>query len=101
MTRETCEICRYRFEAEAMEPHHIVPQQITEEAGMPESQIIRLCPNCHQEIHSWYRAKVPHIRYDIMTKQFVEKSCLEMIREYQATFHGFAEYKREQRKRKR
>ena len=101
MERETCEICRYRFKAEAIEPHHVVPQQITEKAGMPESQITRLCPNCRQEIHSWYRVKVTHMRYDIMTKRFVEKSYLELIKEYQSTFHSFAEYKQEQRKRKR
>ena len=101
MSRETCEFCRYRFRSESMEDHHIVPTQITEEAGMPESQTVRLCNNCHQEVHSWYKVKVAHQSYDLATKRFRDKSGLDMIKEYQATFHSFSKYKQEQRKRKK
>ena len=101
MARETCELCRYSYKSAAMEDHHIVPTQITEEAGMPESQTIRLCPNCHQEVHSWYESKVAHKSYDLATKRFRDKSSLEVIKEYQSTFHSFSTYKQEQRKRKK
>jgi hypothetical protein len=85
-----------------MEWHHIVPVDVTQSAGVAESQTLRLCGDCHREAHSWYMAKVHHSEYDVGLRRFRSKSFLEMVREYQAAFSSFASYKdaiRRQRRR--
>jgi len=84
-----------------MEKHHIVPVGVTTEAGIPESQSLRLCADCHREVHTWYTAKVRRTEYDADTRRFRNKSYLEMVQEYQAAFSGFADYKSKRRKRTR
>ena len=98
MRKGTCELCGCRIRLGAVEQHHVVPTNITEQAGMPESQILILCGNCHREAHTWYSTKVADMTYDSKTKLFRAKSCLEMVKEYQSVFSSFAKYKKEQRK---
>ena len=92
MRDETCELCGYRGQPATTEIHHIVPKELTEQAGMPESQTISLCGNCHREVHTWCSAKVSDVVYDIKTKGFRERSWLEMVKEYQSAFSSFAKY---------
>ncbi len=93
MRKERCELCGSRVEPGYIERHHVVPTHVTEQAGLPESQTLRLCRNCHREVHSWYSARVSDTAYDIKTKRFRTRSWLEMVKEYQATFDGFVKYK--------
>ena len=49
----TCQICGYRTEYGAIEEHHVVPQSFTEKLGLPKSEVIRVCSNCHEELGNW------------------------------------------------
>jgi len=100
VVEETCELCGYRSQLGDIEKHHIVPVEVTEQAGMPQSQTLRLCSNCHREVHKWYSAKVWDMAYDPATKRFRAKSYPEMVKEYQSAFNSFVKYKNEQKKRK-
>jgi len=98
MKTKACEICRSKIEFGQIEKHHIVPVRLTQKAGIPESRILTLCHNCHQELHRWYSAKVAGVSYNTKTKLFETRSHLEMCREYESTFDSFVKYKREQMK---
>ena len=98
MGEKICELCQYESELGATEKHHVVPTGVTEQAGIPESKIVRLCCNCHREVHTWYSAKVVNLAYDPGAKRFKVKSWLEMVKEYQSAFDGFMRYKKEQKK---
>jgi hypothetical protein len=76
-----------------MADHHIVPTEVTTDAGIPESQTVRLCQSCHAEAHSWYLARVRHTEYDAGSKRFRTKSYLEMVPEYQAAFSDLVRHK--------
>jgi 5-methylcytosine-specific restriction endonuclease McrA len=93
VARELCKVCNKTVDSDDMEEHHIVPRDITDEAGIPESQTVRLCTECHQEVHNWYTARVRHTEYDPDTRRFRSKSYLEMVSEYQAAFSAFVNYK--------
>lgn len=82
-----------------MAQHHIVPVEVTAEAGIPESQTFRLCTNCRQEVHSWYRTKVAQTTYDADTRRFRPRSGLELVREYHSAFSSFLNYKTDQHQR--
>ena len=98
MRKQNCEVCGCVSDVGTIEEHHVVPVKFTEQAGIPESQAVRLCYNCHREVHDWYSAKVIGMAYDPKTKQFRDKSSLEMVKEYQVEFNRFVNYKRGQRK---
>ena len=95
MERESCEVCGYRSQLGAIEKHHILPTEVTEEAGVPASQTLRLCSNCHREVHTWYSIKVMNMVYDSAAKQIRDRSSLEMVKEYQAAFNSFVKHKNE------
>jgi 5-methylcytosine-specific restriction endonuclease McrA len=97
LAKETCKVCNSVVDAGTLEKHHIVPRDVTDEAGIPESQTVRLCADCHEEVHAWYTARVRHTEYDADSKRFRTKSSLEMVREYQAAFSAFVNYKGTQR----
>ena len=97
MGKETCELCGCRIDPGTIEKHHIVPIKITEQAGMPESASIRLCPDCHREVHTWYSGNIFEMAYDPETKRFRQKSPLEMVKEYQASYKVFVAYKQGQK----
>jgi 5-methylcytosine-specific restriction endonuclease McrA len=93
VARELCKVCNETVDPDAMEEHHIVPRDVTGEAGIPESQTVRLCAECHHEVHNWYTARVRHTEYDPDTRRFRSKSYLEMVSEYQAAFSAFVNFK--------
>jgi len=99
MGEESCELCAYRSQLGAVEKHHVVPKMVTEQTGMLETQSLKLCCNCHHEVHIWYSAKVTNMTYDAETKRFRPKSPTEMVKEYQSAFDSFVKYKKEQKKR--
>ncbi len=98
MREESCELCGYKGQPTDIEIHHIVPKKLTEQAGMPESQTISLCGNCHREVHTWCSTKVSDVVYDLKTKGFRKRSWLEMVKEYQSAFSSFAKYNKGQLK---
>ncbi len=99
MGGETCELCGYVNGLRAIGPHHIVPRELTSRAGMPDSATVTICSDCHKEVHSWYSRKVFDMTYDPGVKRFRPKFLVEMVKEYEAAYKGFAEYKKRQLKR--
>ena len=99
MRKVRCEICGNRIEPGYIERHHVVPTHITEKAGLSELPILRLCRNCHREVHTWYSAKVSGMTYDPGTKRFRTKPWLEMVKEYEYAFNSFMEGKKKRTKR--
>ncbi len=98
MRKETCELCGYEDELGTVKKYHVFPQEITEQAGIKRSKIIRLCPNCQRELDKWYSTKVAHMAYDTRMKRFRTKSPQEMVKEYEIAYQRFTRYKREQQK---
>ena len=97
MGKKTCELCGYESEPGHLVTHHIVPEETTRQAGMPDSATVVLCGNCYTEVHDWYTKKVFSMVYDPETKRFRPRSPAEMVKEYEAAYRVFAEYKRGQR----
>ena len=98
MGKETCELCEYEVEVGFIEKHHVVPREVIKQAGLPESQTLRLCSNCHREVHAWYSAKVVGMAYDPETKRFRTKSWLELVEEYDSIFNNFMKSKKKRAK---
>ena len=97
MRKDICEVCGGKSDPGAMESHHIVPKEVTEEAGIQDSQSLSLCRNCHREVHTWYSANVTDTVYDSRTKRFKQKSSLEMVKGYLSAFNSFVKRKNEQK----
>ena len=94
MVGETCELCGYQSQLGAVEKHHIMPNEVTEQAGIPKSQTLRMCCNCRRELDTWYSAKVVKMVYDTKMPRFRAKTWGEMAKEYQSVFNGFVNYKK-------
>ena len=98
MAEETCEVCGYRSLLGAVEKHHIIPKEITEQAGIKDSPTLRMCCNCRKELETWYSAKVAKMVYDARVPQFRYKTSMEMVEEYEFVFRGFLDYKKKPKK---
>jgi len=99
MGGETCELCGHAGKLRAVAIHHIVPKELTSQAGMPDSATVTLCRDCHREMHTWYSNKVFDLTYDTGLKRFRPRSLVEMVKEYEAAYRVFANYKKGQRTR--
>ena len=98
MAKETCDICGYEGEPGATEEQPVVPVEIAGQAGVAKSKTVRICRDCRQELHRWYSVKVADMAYDTKIRRFRAKSGAEMVKEYEAAYRMFAEYKKGQRK---
>ena len=94
MGEEICELCGYRSQLEAVGKHYVIPHEITEQAGIPKPQVLKMCCNCRRELDTWYSAKVTEMVYDTKTQRFRAKTWDEMVEEYQSVFSGFVNYKK-------
>ena len=98
MGDETCEVCGYQSQFGAVEKHHVIPNEVTQQAGMSESHTIRMCCNCRRELDTWYSTKVAKMVYDTKTQCFRDRTWREMVEEYQSVFNGFVAYKKKRKK---
>jgi len=71
--RGACKVCGYVSHLGAVAQHHIIPRDVTKQAGMPESATVNLCCNCHFELY-------------------------EKIKDYESAFNEFRKYRDEQKK---
>ena len=94
MAEKTCQLCGCEVALKAIERHSIIPREIMEQAGIRRSKIVRLCPNCREELQRWYEAKVADLTYDTKMKRFRGRSPLEMVKEYETAYQRFARYKK-------
>lgn len=96
MGRETCELCGHVGQLWAVTTHHIVPTELTSPSGMPDSATATLCGDCHHEVHTWYSKRVFDLTYDPGLKRFRPRPFVETVKEYEAAYRIFAEYKKGQ-----
>ena len=96
MGNKTCQICASQSRLGALETHHIVPTEITEQADMPYSETVELCSICHQELLAWCSTRVTHVTYDPAIKMFKNIPPAEIVKSYQTAFETFVKHKREQ-----
>lgn len=94
---KTCTACKHRGEPGDIVVHHILPQDVAEQAGL-DVGTVNLCTNCRIELYAWLSRKVSNQAYDASTKRFRNRSPEELAREYQATYRAFTQYKKRQRK---
>ena len=94
MVEEPCALCGQASQLSALERHHIVPRELTSQAGIPDSVAVTLCSNCHREAHAWYSKKVFDMTYDTMAKHFKLKPVDDMVKEYEVAFGNFTQYKK-------
>jgi len=94
MRRQTCELCDFRGDVDLIRRYRIIPEEVTEQAGITQYKTVRLCPNCWQELSSWYSANISDITYDTAFKRFRSRSGPEMIKEYEVAFSRFQEHKK-------
>ena len=99
MGEGACELCGKISRREALEVHHIVPEEITSQPGIRPSATADLCQNCQREIHDWYAKKVSTTSFDPNSKRFKPKPATEMVREYEAAYRVLATYKQKLRNR--
>ncbi len=90
-----CDVCGYKDTSNNIKKYNITPQEITEEADIKQSKIVKLCPVCRKELDKWYSKNISHTTYDSRTKRFREKTPTEMVREYEIAYRSFARYKKE------
>lgn len=98
MQRNICELCRCEDEPGNIKKYYVIPQEITEEAGIKRIKIVKLCPNCHRELSKWYSTNISDITYDTRIQRFRSKSPKEMVKEYEVAYQAFTRYKKEQQK---
>ena len=94
MGDETCEVCGYHSKFGAVGKHHVIPNEVTQQAGLSEVHTIRMCCNCRWELDTWYSARVAKLVYDTKTQRFRDRTWREVIEEYQSVFNGFVNYKK-------
>ena len=95
MVTKTCELCRHEVELGVIEKHYIVPEEVREQAGIQGGEkIVRLCPNCSQELDRWNLTKVSDSTYDTTTKRFRDKTPREIAKEYEFAYKLFAQHKK-------
>ena len=94
MQRKSCEICGYSSNPEGLVVHRIVPKEVARQAGILDLRSAVLCINCSKEVETWYSKRVFGLAYDAKTNRFVPKSSTDMVKEYEAAFKAFANYKK-------
>lgn len=95
MRKVNCELCSCD-ESGLLKRYYIVPQAITEQAGIQRPKTVRLCSNCQQELGIWYSAKVGALTYDTAMKQFTPKLPSQLFKEYEIAYQWFTKYKKAQ-----
>ncbi len=94
MVTKACELCRHEVELGVIEKHYIVPAEVRGQADIQKGGIVRLCPNCSQELNKWNLTKVSDSTYDTTTKRFRDKTPQEIAKEYEVAYELFAQYKK-------
>lgn len=94
--QDVCELCECVTEPGTAQTLHIVPIEVTKQAGMPDSATVVLCSNCYTEIGIWYANNVSTVVYKPKTKRFERKSSVEIVREYENVYKAFSDYKKRQ-----
>lgn len=100
MKTRVCAVCGYQGKTKDIILHRIIPEEVVEEGEMSASGTVELCINCRNELFTWYSRKVSDQIYDTAIKRFRHRLPAEMVKEYEAAYRAFAEYKNRQRKRR-
>ncbi len=95
MRKSNCKLCGCD-DPGLVKRYYIVPQTITEQAGIQRPKTASLCSDCQQELGLWYSAKVGTLTYDTAKKQFIPKSSSQLVKEYEIAYQWFTKYRKEQ-----
>lgn len=101
MKTRACAACGYQGKVRAIVAHHIIPEEIAEQAGISDSGAVSVCANCLAEVAAWYPRKVSGLIFDDGTRRFRPRTPAEMVTEYEAAYRAFVEYKKRERKKVR
>ena len=93
MRKLNCKFCGCD-DPDLVKRYYIVPQTITEQAGIRRPKTASLCSDCQQELGRWYSAKVGPLTYDTDTKQFVPKLPSQLVREHEIAYQWFTKYRK-------
>lgn len=94
MWEKTCDICGHVVNPEDVVIHRIIPEEAARQAGIFDFRTATLCPDCSNEVQSWYRKRVYSVSYENRTKRFILRSPAQMVKEYEAAYRAFAAYKK-------
>ena len=100
MNKKVCEACGYKHGPEDIGVYRVIPELLSKQDKISDSATVQLCKNCRNEMITWYSRKVADQIYDPAIKRFRYRSPAEMVKEYEAAYRAFAEYKKRQRKRR-
>ena len=100
MSKDSCEVCG-NTEPGLNRRCYIVPEEIAEQADIGRSNAVRLCSKCQNELDNWYSAHIAEMTYDTAAKQFIPKSALQLVKEYQTAYQWFVRSKKERQEKQK
>ena len=93
----SCQLCGKDVDSRSIQKHYVIPKEILEQARIKRARIIRVCPDCGNELQNWYNTKVDRNTFDAQIKKFRERLPVEMVKEYEGAYNRFARFKKTQR----
>jgi hypothetical protein len=97
MKEKICDICGHAVNPEDVVVHRIIPEEVARQAGIFDFRTATLCTDCSHEIQTWYGKRVYSMSYKDGVKRFIQRSPAQMVKEYEATYKAFVEYKTRKR----
>jgi len=99
MGMDICEGCGREIEPRNAVRKHIIPDEVAESFGIPDTRPIILCSKCSTQLYDWYHKRVSTAVYDDKIQQFRARTPAEILKEYESVFNSFVKYKRGRQKR--
>ena len=93
MLDKTCDICEHAVNPEDVVIHRIIPDEVARQAGIFDFRTATLCPDCSNEVQTWYGKRVHSVSYEDRGKRFIPRSPADIVREYEAAYRAFVAYK--------
>ena len=97
MREKTCDICGHLVNPEDVVIHRIIPAEVARQAGIFNFRTATLCTDCSNEVQTWYEKRVYSMNYKDGVKRFMLRSPAQMVKEYEAAYRAFIEYKTRRR----
>jgi len=94
MWEKTCDICGHAVNPEDLVIHRIIPEEVARQAGIFDFRTATLCPDCSNEVQTWYGKRVYRVSYEDRVKRFTPRSPADIVREYEAAYRAFVAYKK-------
>ena len=86
--KKQCKHCRNEISESVLIKHSIVPNDISKQLGLENTEVIDLCFTCHRAIHDWNVHNVSWVIRD-KTNRFKAKPLIIVAKEYLSAYHNF------------